>query len=198
MNNLITSKWQTGKGLLVFLREIFTNPFAMGAAWPSSKKLAHTIVNQIEQPFKGTLVELGAGTGVITEIMLAKGIPAPAIVVIERSTPLCRHLQKRFPKLKIVNEDALKLTEALPEQQNKIDVIVSSLPLRIMNPNLVAGIENQVVNALKPNGKFIQFTYDLRKGATKIKQLTFSHSKYVWLNIPPARVDVFIKDGQEV
>src|SRR5258708_1435815 len=97
------------KGLLLFLREIITNPSSMGAAWPSSNKLAHAMTQDIASQLPGFVIELGAGTGVITAALLACGIPEQQLVILERSHALAQHLRDLFPKVIIIEGDALQL-----------------------------------------------------------------------------------------
>jgi phosphatidylethanolamine/phosphatidyl-N-methylethanolamine N-methyltransferase len=57
---------------------------------------------------------------------------------------------------------------------------------------LVTKIIQQIDAALSEKGRVVQFTYDLRKGGFD-PYVKFSRSRFriVWMNVPPARVDVF-------
>jgi phospholipid N-methyltransferase len=47
---------------------------------------------------------------------------------------------------------------------------------------------------LPSGGRFIQFTYDIRKGANPaLSAFSRRDTQVVWMNFPPARVDVYIK-----
>lgn len=180
------------KGLIVFARELLSNPAAIGAACPSSKKLARTIARQIPMPELGNIVELGAGTGVVTQALLDQGLSPRQIYVVERAKKLCRHLHKRFPDMHIIHGDAVELQEILGEASDQVDIIVSSLPFRSLPKQIAAQIEAQITKTLKKGGLMIQFTYDIRKNSVnKFKLLRHIYSKNVWFNIPPARVDVY-------
>lgn len=179
-----------------FVRELMMNPRAVGAAFPSSRTLARAMARCVPNCMDGIVVELGAGTGAITAALLERRIPLNRVVVIERSSKLVRLLKKRFPDLCIINGDAQFLDQLLDQHFGKathpVDVLVSSLPLRSLPKSVVQAIEVQLEQVLSKNGRFIQFTYDLRSDHSgPFRSFTKCGSKIVWRNFPPARVDVF-------
>ncbi|GAG27969.1 unnamed protein product, partial [marine sediment metagenome] len=102
-------------GLNVFFREIFTNPSSVGAVLPSSKSLANHIASQVPNHSDGIVLELGAGTGVVTQALLDQGVPEERIVVVEISNSLAKFLRRRFPKVNIVQGDASNLIQLLSD-----------------------------------------------------------------------------------
>ena len=180
-------------GLLLFTREIIANPKKIGAAFPSSKHLARSMAREIPKGTAGYVVELGAGTGVVTWALLEQGIDAKKIRVIERSPSLAEFLLRRFPALNIIQGDADNLAELLGEKADQVSVIVSSLPLRSLPAEKIKKITQQIDKTLPKGGRFIQFTYNLRKKQVMNHHLKRVKTKYVWRNIPPARIDVFEK-----
>ena len=166
--------------LALFTREIWANPRAMGAACPSAPALA------------GYMASRG-GTGAVTAALLKHGVPPWKIVVVERSPTLAHHLRQRFPQLRIIQGDAAHLGQLLSHEKiKKIGSIVSSLPLRSLQPATTHAIGRQFETLLEAGGLLVQYTYDLR--GTQPRLLPRFHrlsSKIVWSNLPPARVDVF-------
>jgi phospholipid N-methyltransferase len=178
------------KGLLLFLREIITNPSAVGAAWPSSNKLAQAMTQNVT-PQPGFVLELGAGTGVITKALLNCEITEQQLIVLERSPALAQHLRNHFPKLQIITGDALELAD-LTATQKPIHTIISSLPLRTWSNENIEKIGNALDKVLSPNGLFVQFTYSLlSKPLVLSTKLKFIKHQYIFWNLPPARIDVF-------
>ena len=57
----------------MFLCEFLRNPGAVGALCPSSERLAARIARQVDLSREGWIVELGAGTGVVTAALLRHG-----------------------------------------------------------------------------------------------------------------------------
>ena len=187
------------KGLLLFFREIFQNPSAVGAVVPSSKHLAKNLANHV-LPYsgdEGLIIELGAGTGVVTDALLKQGISPEKIIVVERSEAFAEHLQKRYPKIKIIHGDAMQLKQLIGNNTNKINTIVSSLPLRSLPESTVKAIVEQLKLVLKPGDLFIQYTYSFApSSAVLISNFYLISTKRIWINIPPARIEVYIIPGQ--
>lgn len=141
----------------------------------------------------GTLVvELGAGTGVVTEALLARGIPPQRLIAIERSPALANLLRERFPEVRVVCGDAAELGTLLQDagaEARRVNV-VSSLPLRSLPPSQVRAILGEIAQVLRAGGHWIQYTYALAQRAVPLGFQRCS-SAFVWRNLPPARVDVF-------
>lgn len=185
-------------GLLLFFRELFSNPLVMGAAWPSSNRLARAMAKQVPLESSGMIVELGPGTGVVTRALLEHGVKIEKLVAIEQSGAFVKHLTRRFAKLKVIEGDAKNLRRLLTDYSN-IHVIVSSLPLRSLPEDTVKSILEAIDNVLPDGGLFIQFTYYYGKAVLSLPK-TFQrvYSEYVLLNFPPARVDVFCRNQAKI
>ncbi|EIJ42322.1 phospholipid N-methyltransferase [Beggiatoa alba B18LD] len=175
----------------LFAREILVNPRAMGAACPSSRHLSRALASMTPLQGDGVIVELGGGTGKVTEALLKHGIHPSRLIVLERSPVLAEYLRKRFPELQIIEGDAMHLCDLLGTDK-PIDAIVSGLPLRSLPQHVVHGILKQVDICLQNRGLFVQFTYDLT-GRTAHLPHHFKrvNAKIVWNNLPPARVDAY-------
>ncbi len=155
MKNFIKEQW-------LFLQALRHNPSSVGAAFPSSGYLAKKMVQQIPKNTRGLIVELGAGTGAITKY-LRKKFPEDQFIVIERSEDMVEFLKKEFPNIRIVLGDAVELVKLLSAYQKPVDVILSSLPLRSIAPEVVEKLQTAVFETLAPKGLLIQFTYLLRQ-----------------------------------
>lgn len=183
--------------LAIFTRELLTNPRAVGAACPSSVQLARAMARHVDPDTQGLVLELGAGTGRVTEALLARGIAPERLIVVERSEKLVHHLHKRFPQLRVIEGDACQLKKLLGKDFQHISHVVSSLPLRSLPRPVVHGITAQLDRLLLQDAVLIQFTYDLsgkglvRLGNTPAKRFIRVSSQIIWQNLPPARVDVF-------
>lgn len=171
----------------------------MGAAIPSSERLANLMASFVPHPCEGLVVELGAGTGSVTEALLRRGVPPDQLLAIERSPKMAEILQKRFPSLRIIHGDACHLGELVKQHQHgsarKVDVVVSSLPLRSLPFPVLTAVEAQIHEHLTDDGSYIQFTYDVRPGIpSPLGGFVRCDSKVVWLNAPPARADLFRRE----
>lgn len=174
---------------VLFFREWIQGPGMVGAVCSSSRYLAAEMAARVP-PGNGIVIELGAGTGMVTQALLEHGISARRLIIIERAEGFVEHLRHRFPEATVIHGDAADLCELIP-QGRPIDAIVSSLPLRSLPSHLRARIIAQWRQALDRHGSLIQFTYDIRpQEHTCASDHTFSvtHSRIVWANLPPARV----------
>lgn len=179
----------------LFAREIIRNPRAMGAAVPSSAKLARAMAAQVPLVEDGGLVvEVGAGTGVVTAALLQRGILPENLIVVERAPALVMHLRQHFPHLRVIEGDAGHLKSLLGADFHRVKTIVSGLPLRSLPRPVVESIIRQYDKILENGGLLIQFTYDLLNRAKSIgmeKHFVRIASIIIWRNLPPARVEVF-------
>lgn len=175
----------------LFLRELLEHPESVGAVWPSSKQLARRMAAQVPLSGNGLVVEVGAGTGAVTQALLDRGIPARRLWIVERSPSFVQHLRHRFPALTVVGGDAADLESLLPANA-AVDTVVSSLPLRSLPDEVVAAVLNQWRQCLAADGRLVQFTYALwGDDADLFSGFTEESDRYAWFNLPPARVRTF-------
>lgn len=179
-----------------FIAAWVRSPLKMGALLPSSRGLARAMAQQVDMSRAGAVIELGAGTGVVTHALLEADIPKKNLIVIEREKPLFAILHATFHDVKILCEDAMELTEVLENQNvKKVNAIVSSLPFLTMPSAVEQGIKEQMAKAIGDDGIIIQFTYGHRSpfniGEQKRYGLTGQRVKIVLLNVPPAHVWVY-------
>src|SRR4051812_28011611 len=79
---------------------------ALGQHFLRDTGVLDDIAAAVTQPAGGVVVEVGAGTGQLTEVLLARGFHVVAVEVEDRLIP---HLRRRFPgegRLRIVHGDA--------------------------------------------------------------------------------------------
>lgn len=185
------------KDNIIFLKIAVNNPRGMGAIAPSSKQLANEMVSHVLKENEGMVVELGPGTGVITEALLQSGVHPENIIVVEYSSALAALLRKRFPKIKVIEGTAEHLSSILSGEKRKPNTILSSIPLRSLPLHISKTILGEIKNSLMPGGKYIQYTYSFKKEDpfSSISNFESCVSKRIWMNFPPARVDVWVKQA---
>ena len=176
----------------MLLHEIIRAPREIGAVFPSSVRLGDTMAALIGGGEEGAVVELGAGTGVITESLLRSGIAPGRLTVIEKSEPFACYLAQRFPHVRIVHADAGDWPAELG--QTAVKAVVSCLPLRSLPASAVARITATWARSLASDGRVIQFTYaPFGTSAWQDAGLRRIGCETVWANFPPARVEVFAR-----
>lgn len=174
---------------LIFIRSLLRDPVSVGALAPSSSRLAQLIASRVEGE-KSVVVEIGAGTGSITDALLERGIPPERLFLIERDPKLVSYLHSRFPRVRVRCGDAVNTTEILSrEAVGPVSTIVSSLPIRNLKPRERIVTLSEILRPLTPGGQLLQYTYS---PACPIPVRRFGLNAEcvgrVWLNLPPAAV----------
>lgn len=178
------------------------NPMIAGAVSPSGRFLARMIARYVDPLQAGPIIELGPGTGVITEALLARGVAPERLLLVEFDPGFCRLLAQRFPGVHIVKGDAYRLTETLGNRLGEpAAAIVSSLPL-LMKPELQRlALLKDAFKCMAAEGRFIQFTYGpvspIPRGRAAGPAFRVEGSPPVWLNLPPARVWIYRPTASE-
>ena len=70
---------QGGCARWLFAREMFSRPATVGAIGPSSGRLARSVASRVPCLGDGLVVELGGGTGAVTQALLQRGIAPIAL-----------------------------------------------------------------------------------------------------------------------
>lgn len=180
---------------LRFLRALVTRPKNMGALLPSSPALAKAIARQVHG-HPGAVLEIGAGTGVVSEALLAHGVPADKLTLLEYDPELCRHLEKRFPHVHVVCGDAFDLNHTLgPRYAAPFAAIISGLPLLNHPAARRHAFMAGATARLMPGAPMIQFSYGPQAPVPAPPGFAVTHAATVFANIPPAKVWVYRKLG---
>src|SRR5215813_10228029 len=113
-----------------FFRTWMEKPLSMGAVTPSGKALARTMAAYVDPNSDGPIIELGPGTGPVTEALVARGIDPARLVLVEFDPTFCRLLRKRYPEATVLQGDAYGLRRLIAGLlQQPAAAVVSSLPL---------------------------------------------------------------------
>jgi len=180
-----------------FLRSWIEKPLHMGAVMPSSKLLARTMAEYVDVESDGPVVELGPGTGAITNALIEHGVDQKRLVLVEYNPGFCALLRDRYPQAKVVQGDAYALRDTLWSVLGggRSTAVVSGLPL-VTKPMLTRlKLVRDAFALLKPGAPFIQFTYSVVPPIPKsLPGVSTEASERIWMNLPPARVWVYRKD----
>jgi phosphatidylethanolamine/phosphatidyl-N-methylethanolamine N-methyltransferase len=176
-----------------FLKSWLEKPLVTGAVTPSGRMLARTMASYVDPRIPGPVVELGPGTGPVTDALIRRGIAQERLVLVEYNPEFCKLLARRFPKATIVQGDAYDLRETVqPVLTEKAAATVSSLPLFTKPLEQRFELLEAAQDAMHPNAPFIQFTYAVVPPIpARSQHYTARPSNRVWLNLPPARVWVY-------
>jgi phosphatidylethanolamine/phosphatidyl-N-methylethanolamine N-methyltransferase len=162
---------------------------------PSGKVLARTMAQYVNVDSSEPVVELGPGTGAITNALIERGVDQKRLVLVEYNPGFCALLRDRYPQAKVVQGDAYTLRDSL---WNVLSVpaaaVVSGLPL-VTKPMLTRlKLIRDAFGALAPGAPFVQFTYSVAPPIPKsLPGVSTEASERIWMNLPPARVWVYRK-----
>lgn len=180
---------------LRFLKALITRPKNVGAIVPSSPALARAIAGGIDLNRTGPILELGPGTGVITQSILERGIAPERLTLIEYDTEMAAHLAHRFPRTHVVQGDAFDLERTLGGRHGDqlFSAIVSGLPLLNFPVTLRNSYMAGLIDRLEHGAPVIQFSYGTQAPVEAPPGCAVSRAALVWANIPPARVWIYRK-----
>jgi len=144
-----------------FFRSWISDPRRVAAVAPSGDSLARLMTKQID-PSHGPVLELGAGTGVFTRAVVARGVRECDLTLVEYGSDFMRVLQHRFPQARVLWMDASQLGSYDLFPGANVGAVISGLPLLTMSPRKVMSILSGAFSHMRPSGSFYQFTYGPR------------------------------------
>jgi phosphatidylethanolamine/phosphatidyl-N-methylethanolamine N-methyltransferase len=175
-----------------FIRSWIDRPLTTGAVMPSGKVLARTMASYVDLSAEGPIIELGPGTGAVTDALVEHGVDPARLVLIEFNPDFCRLLRSRYSEAIVVQGDAYALRRLIGNYEPAA-AIVSGLPLMTKPLKQRNRLINDAFDLMAPNAPFIQFTYAMIGSPIPRRQngIAAEFSRPIWMNLPPARVWVY-------
>lgn len=175
--------------LAAFMAVALTRPSLVGAVAPSSRHLARAMAAHMGPA--DALIELGAGTGAVTEALHAAA-PGVPLLAVELQQDLAASLQRRLPAVEVACAPAHEVLAERHATTPAATVLVSSLPFRSLPEALRRCTQAALIDfvADHPARRLVQYTYqprapfDLPPGSA----LRWTLREVVWRNLPPAGV----------
>lgn len=152
---------------LVFAKESLFDFVNVGTILPTSKYLAHEVTHLLGRERKPhDILEVGPGTGPITEEILARMRDGDTLTLYEINDGFVKLLERKLNEV----PDYARLRERVrivprPAQRvgpdERYDYIVMGIPINNLEPGTVAEIMYKMLGALKPGGTFCYYEYVL-------------------------------------
>ena len=176
-----------------FLRSWLERPLSIGAVTPSGKMLARTMARYVDPASDGPVVELGPGTGAVTQALVEAGVAPSRLVLVEFNPTFCRLLRARYPEATLVQGDAYSLRRLLETLLiQPAAAVVSGLPLVTKPIKMRLRLIRDALDLMLPGAPFVQFTYSVAAPLPRrLGDFSVEASERIWMNIPPARVWVY-------
>jgi len=183
------------KSPLRFVEAFIREPLTVGSFWPSSATLSKVVAYSCDFKPHDTVVELGAGTGPITELLQERLGERGSLVMLETSASNIEVLRSRFPRCRIIHDSAENLANHLGG--GKAECIISGLAWGNMLPAAQDRIFDAMLCSLATDGQFVAFGYlhaiwypttqRFRKRLFRSFDLVET-TPIIWRNLPPALV----------
>jgi phosphatidylethanolamine/phosphatidyl-N-methylethanolamine N-methyltransferase len=175
-----------------FIRSWIEKPISTGAVMPSSRVLARAMARYVDPGSTGPVIELGPGTGPVTQALVRQGVDPARLILVEFNPDFCRLLRTRYPAATVVQGDAYRLRRLLETYVDQpAAAVVSGLPLVTKLRTRLRLISDAMV-LLATGAPFVQFTYAMLPPIPKgLSGVRAEASELIWMNLPPARVWVY-------
>jgi phosphatidylethanolamine/phosphatidyl-N-methylethanolamine N-methyltransferase len=173
----------------MFFRRWLANPLQMGSVIPSSPALCRRVAAQVRRAPDEVVLELGAGTGVISRALLASGVAPERLVVVEIVADMAAHLRRVLPGVTVIEGDARDLARLLPAAlHGRVGTVVCGIPLVLLplaeQRRFIGAIE-----AVAPGRGFLHYSYCATSPLPARKhRLSARREAWTPLNFPPASV----------
>ncbi len=176
----------------LFFKKFLLKGRGISAPMPSGRALVAGLLREVDFTRPATIIELGAGTGPVTEAVLERIRPHHRFLAVENDPDFCAVLRRRFPELTLLETDATRIAAPLQGMGvRQVDVVISGLP----TPNLPHRAKLRLLrwlrSALAPDGLFVQLTI-VPLLYRRFYQRLFESVEHrtIWFNLPPGGVYV--------
>lgn len=173
----------------MFFRRWLANPLQMGSVIPSSAALCQRIVRHIRCGPNEAVLELGAGTGVVSRALLDSGLPPDRLIVVEIVPEMAEYLRRVLASTLVIEGDARSLPALLPEHwHRRIGTVVCGIPL-VLQPRAEQQRFIAAIEAVAPGRGFLHYSY-CATSPLPWRKHALSARREAWtpLNFPPASV----------
>ena len=178
-----------------FLRSWIERPLTIGAVTPSGKFLARTMARYVDPHSDGPVVELGPGTGPVTEALVQAGVSPARLVLVEFNPDVLPHPARALSGR---HAGAGRRLQPAPPARNPVAAAGRRSRLRPAAGHQTDRMRLRLIrdafDLMLPGAPFVQFTYSVASPLpTRLGGFSAEASERIWMNLPPARVWVYRK-----
>jgi phosphatidylethanolamine/phosphatidyl-N-methylethanolamine N-methyltransferase len=182
------------KSFIQFFWAALKNPLQVSTLFATGSTAVEALIAAVPVRPSDMVVELGVGTGAITQVLFNKIGNSQKYIGLELNDDMIEFAQERFPSLRFVNDSAENFAKYL--EGHKCTAVVSSLPWTLMPAPAVTATLDSIHANLAPGGVFATYLtlHVLKTPAGKRLQDAIKErfggfeSKVVIENLPPVKV----------
>lgn len=177
-------------GHLLFTQQFFRHPRQIGSIIPSSAFLERRVIAAADIATADCVVELGPGTGGMTQAMLDAMRPDARLLSIEINPLFHEQVSRIDDERLIAHLGSATDIRAIADSHGLglPDAIVSGIPFSTMDQAIGSQILKEVADVLADAGRFVAYQFNPHVGALGRQFLGAPEIAMEFLNIPPMRV----------
>lgn len=170
----------------LFLRSFLAHPRRVGAVLPTSRRAVADMLDLAPVGDASLVVELGAGTGSHTAVLLERLSPTARLVAFEIDPALAAAVRAKLPdpRLEVVARSAEDVADVLAGQ--RAEVIVSALPFTSLPAGVARTILERAARALAPGGAMLVLQYSPLMAGELSRVFASVRRRVCLRNLPPA------------
>lgn len=180
-----------------FIVEFLRDPLRTGAVMASSRPVVRELLHDVDLSSARSVVELGAGTGVVTEELARRLPPHTRLIAVELNPALAERLRRRRlgSQVDVVTGSAEQLPDFLAERGiGEVDHVISCLPWTAMDEHVRQSTIDATTSALGDAGEFrtLLCAHTIRgrvgrqfEGLLRTRFTAARRGETIWANIPP-------------
>jgi phospholipid N-methyltransferase len=180
-----------------FFQAFLKSPRVVASVIPSSSFLERRVVTAAAPATASLVVELGAGTGGITRLLLKTMGAHARLLAIERTADFVENLLRiNDTRLDVVHGCASSIGAELKRRgYPAADAVISGIPFSTLPEALAAEIIAAVHGALSPGGRFVAYQLTNRVADYAQPVMGAPEVQHELCNLPPLRVFTWRKEA---
>lgn len=162
----------------------------VGALLPTSSVTARRMASVIDPDSGLPVLELGAGTGVITKAILERGIRPENLVSIEYASHFCDVLREKFPDVDVRKGDVFELDAVLGDRRKEtFDCVISAVPMLSFPLQRRIALMKNLLSRIPRGRPVVQITHGPMSPLPAMPDVyTIAHFDFIVRNLPPAQL----------